>query len=387
MLLRACLLGLGIGVLGCSAASNESGDGFGGGSAAAGGAGNAGGAIGTGANGGSGAQGGSINTGGSGNGGGGGVGNTCAGVTQEANNAVLPADVIWTIDTSCSMTEETAAVRANMNNFSKQIANAGVDIRIVLIAEQYAPSPFPGIIPDEGICIDAPLGSGKCPADTNPLGFNHIYQTVGSTNSLQLIIQTFPTWKTVLRPNSLKIFTVVTDDNSAMPAKDFTDQVNALDPALIKANSWKVYGIYSFTNCPSAATPGKVYQELVSQTGGVAGDLCLQNFKPVFDQLAAGIVGASKLDCGWTIPPPPAGETFNKTKVNVVFTPGGGPSQPPIIKVDSKAECGPQGGWYYDDENNPTTVLLCDTTCQAIQADPNGKIDIQFGCDTVTVPR
>ncbi len=158
-----------------------------------------------------------------------------------------------------------------------------------------------------------------------------------------MIISTYPTWKTVLRPNSLKIFTVVTDDNSALPAKSFTDSVNTLDPVVIKPNSWKVYGIYCFSDCPSAATPGTVYQELVSQTGGVAGDLCLQNFKPVFDKLAAGIVGSAKLDCAWTIPPPPAGETFNKNKVNVIFTPGGGAPQPPIGKVGSKADCGPAG--------------------------------------------
>ena len=37
--------------------------------------------------------------------------------------------------------------KANMNKFSQIISNVGVDVRIVLIAEQWAPSPFPGIIP------------------------------------------------------------------------------------------------------------------------------------------------------------------------------------------------------------------------------------------------
>ncbi len=151
---------LALGAVGCSAASNES-EGSGGGSAAGTGT---GGAIGTGGGIGTGGSGAGINTGGNGAGGGGGSGNACAGVSQQANNTVLPADVIWTIDTSCSMVEETAAVRANMNAFSKQIANAGIDIRIVLIAEQYAPSPFPGIIPDEGICIDGRWAPASVPA-------------------------------------------------------------------------------------------------------------------------------------------------------------------------------------------------------------------------------
>ena len=369
-----------ISALGCSAASDPeggSGGSGGGGGAGSGANGGSGGAVGRGGHGGG--------ICGGGNGGSGNFGGDCAGVSQEANNAVLPADVIWTIDTSCSMVEETQAVRDNMNKFSQGITAAGVDIRIALVAEQYQPSPFPPI-PDDGICIAAPLGSGKCPNDTKLPNFAHIFQTVGSSNSLQLIVQTYPNWKGILRSNSVKIFTIVTDDNSAITAQDFTNQVNALDPALIKANQWKVYSIFSFTNCPSAASPGTVYKDLVIQTGGVASDLCLQNFAPVFNQLAAGIIGSAKLDCGWSIPPPPAGQTFNKNQVNVLFTPSGG-GQQPIYKVPSKSDCGPAGGWYYDDEVNPTTVLVCDSTCQTIQADQNGKIDVQFGCATIEVPK
>ncbi len=364
-------------VFGCSASDNKGDTGFG----------NGGSANGTGTGGATGTGG--LNLGGDGNGTGTGgfSGNECAGVTQEANNAQVPADVIWTIDTSCSMTEETAAVRANMNKFSQLIAGAGVDIRIIMIAEEWAPSILPGIIPDDGICIDQPLGSGACPADTNFPNYLHIFETVNSTDSLQLMIQTFPTWKSALRPNSLKIFTVVTDDNSAMPSQDFINQIGALDPTLIKPGLWKMYGIFCFSDCPSAAKTGQVYADLVQLSGGIASDLCLQNFDPVFNQLAQGVIGSTTLDCGWSIPPPPTGEQFNKSKVNVIFTPGGAPQGEPIGKVDSAADCGPQGGWYYDDEANPTAVLVCDSTCQGIQSDPSGKIDVQFGCDTVSVPK
>ncbi len=364
-------------LLGCSAASDPSGSGGNGSGAGATGA--------TGAGTGTGGNGAAIGLGGGGNGGSGNFGGECAGVSQEANNAVLPADVIWTIDTSGSMAFETQAVRDNMNKFSQGIVAAGVDIRIALIAEQYEPPKFPGL-PDDGICIAAPLGSGSCPNDSKLPTFAHIFQTVASTNSLQLIIQRYPDWKGILRHNSVKIFTIVTDDNSAMSAADFTKAVNGLDPTLVKPNQWKVYGIFSFTDCPSAAKPGAVYKNLVTQTGGVASDLCLQNFAPVFSQLANGIIGSAKLDCGWSIPPPPAGQTFNKGQVNVQYTPGGGTKQP-IYKVPSKANCGPSGGWYYDDENNPTTVLVCDSTCQTIQADPTGKIDVEFGCATINVPQ
>lgn len=378
MSLRQLLACVTLGLSGaCSAAADPGEDPAGAGSGGPGGGVNVGGG-GTGS--GSGSGGGLSFGGGSGNEGGGSAGGECAGVSQQASNAILPIDVIWTIDTSGSMTEETAAVRANMNQFSQQISAAGVDVRIILIAEQYAPPPFPGF-PDEGICIDAPLGSGKCPDDNKQPSFLHVFKTVGSTNSLQLVLQMFPSYKAALRPGSLKILTVVTDDNSAVPAASFTQQFDALDPTLITPGLWKLYGIFCFSKCPSAAKQGSVYQELVQQTQGVSGDLCLQNFKPVFDQLAQGVVASSKLSCGWKIPPAPAGETFDKSKVNVQFTAGDG-QQTTFGKVGSAAECGPSGGWHYDNEQNPTMVLVCPETCKAIQADAQAKIDVQFGCAT-----
>jgi hypothetical protein len=105
--LRAFALSTVVFALACSAASNEGGSEGGTGSGAASGSGGGGGS------GNGGGSGGLVGTGaGTGTGGGGGfAGNTCAGVSQVAANT-LPVDVIWAIDTSCSMSEETAAVTA-----------------------------------------------------------------------------------------------------------------------------------------------------------------------------------------------------------------------------------------------------------------------------------
>ena len=323
--------------------------------------------------------------GGGGNAGGyGASGGECAGVSQKASHAVVPVDVVWTIDTSGSMAAETEAVRQNMNQFSQQITAAGVDVRIVLIAEPYAPSTFPNK-PPVGICIDAPLGSGKCPNDNKAPAFQHVFNPVGSLNSLQMILEAYPSYKGSLRPGSMKILTVVTDDTSQLPAAAFTQQMNALDPDVISPGMWKLYGIFCFSKCPSAAQPGTVYQELVQQTQGVAGDLCHQDFKPVFDKLAAGVVESSTLSCGWQMPPAPAGEIFDPQKVNVLFTGGNGQATT-FNKVESAAACGPEGGWHFDNENDPGAVLVCPNTCQAIQSDNAGQIEIEFGCATKLAP-
>jgi hypothetical protein len=146
-------------------------------------------------------------------------------------------------------------------------------------------------------------------------------------------------------------------------------------------------GIYSFTQCPSAAAVGTVWKDIIDQTGGIHRDLCQQSFQPIFDDLATGIItGSQKLDCQWTIPPPPPGQTFDPNKVNVRFTDSNN-MQKDILFADSQAACDPvKGGWYYDDNANPATIYACPASCTEIQAVTTGKIDILFGCETISLP-
>jgi hypothetical protein len=53
--------------------------------------------------------------------------------------------------------------------------------------------------------------------------------------------------------------------------------------------------------------------------------------------------------------------------------------------VETEADCGPGGGWYYDDNANPQSIRVCPSTCAAIQSDLDGRIDILFGCRTENV--
>ena len=332
---------------------------------------------------------GGLGVGGTGTSGTGGVDDVCAAVSQQAENKLQPADIVWAIDTSCSMTEENLAVQLNMNAFSQQIVASGIDTHIVVIAEYRNPFCPPGF-PCPGVCIEPPLGSGGCPTfDTNPDGgYWHLNQKVGSTNSLSLIINTYIDWAPMLRPNASKTFVVISDDNQEtdpiFSADDFIQAVGQLDVSLFA--EWQFHGIFSYTDCPAAARPGTVYQDLVAKTGGVSGDLCLQNFKPVFDQIATGVITAAKLDCEWEIPPPPDGELFVPGEVNVRYTSSAGLEQD-VLFVGTPADCGAAGGWYYDDPQNPSKVLACPTTCDEIRLDENGKIDVLFGCATIVQPK
>ncbi|MBK8257455.1 MAG: VWA domain-containing protein [Polyangiaceae bacterium] len=61
----------------------------------------------------------------------------------------------------------------------------------------------------------------------------------------------------------------------------------------------------------------------------------------------------------------PSQATFDDELMTVEFTSGSG-STHPIDRVDTVADCG-AGGWYYDDNLNPSRLTLCAETCTAVQ--------------------
>jgi hypothetical protein len=298
----------------------------------------------------------------------------CAATRATADDVtiVVPADIIIAIDSSGSMDEEIIFVQTQMNAFSQQISAAGIDARVILIGDPQA------------ICIGAPLGSGTCPNDTKLPGYVHIPTEVGSNDGLNIIIQTFPQWRQHLRPDASKSIFIVTDDDATdgpnNSAAAFRANFTALDPVMLA--KWTFNGVYCFTECPDAAEIGRVYIDLVAATAGVGGDLCLQDFKPVFDALAKKIITTSgtKITCDWPLPPPPAGKTFAGDLVEVRRSSDAGTNT--IPKVNSAMDCA-QGGWHFDNNFNPTKILACPSTCTQMQSQPGGQIDVAYGCESV----
>lgn len=292
--------------------------------------------------------------------------------TATDTTTVVPADIIFAIDSSRSMGEEIAFVQTFMNAFSEQIAAAGVDPHVILIGD-----------PD-AICIGAPLGSGMCPEDANLPTYAHVAAPVGSNDALNVIIDTYPMWQAHLRPNASKSFVVISDDDATdepnNSAATFAANLTALDPAMFA--TWSMNGVYCFTQCEDAETIGTVYQELVTMTMGVGGDLCLQDFQPVFDRLAKQIImmSGSEISCEWPFPAAPMGQSFSGELVTVDRTAGGMTS--PLAQVASAADC-TAGGWYFDSRLNPTKIIACPSTCMELQDQPGGQVDVTFGCEAV----
>jgi hypothetical protein len=307
-------------------------------------------------------------------------GDECAAVTATSDVQLSPADIIFVVDNSGSMQFEANSVQNNLNAFSSQIFLANVDARVVLLSAYLAND-------DEGICLAPPLGSGMCPSqDDNPPGYTHVDQSIDSNDALTRLIERWPDYSGVLRPNSVRHVIVVSDDNSDMSDSEFMAQWTALDPANAE---FRFHGIVADSLPISgpcfliSAAVGTVYLNLINQTGGIFGNLCSQEFQPIFDELATQVIDGAALACEYAIPEPPEGEEFDPDKVNVEFDDGAGGTLP-IGRVDSSADCANvTDGWYYDNPANPTQILVCNQTCNKIQGFTTATISIKFGCETV----
>jgi len=380
-----------------SSSSSSAGGGLGGsGGTGAGGSGNGGNA----------GTGGSAGSGGSGNGSGGGAGNPPADAGPDvgffydadvgdgsvnadsacASEAVAgkkrPVDIIWAVDTSGSMDAEIAQIKANINvQFANILAASGLDYQVIMIAAK-GTGTFQ-------VCVAPPLGGFNCGAN-QPL-YRPIVQTVGSTNSLSLILSTYDNanlalrWNQYLRYDAVKVFVEVTDDNSSLAGTSFDTQLLAKAPAgmfgTAMARNYIFHSIIGVTDgnpsvkCPSAVNIGAQYQVLSNLTGGGMYPVCAADYSPIFNAIANGIVGG--LACEFTMPTSSTG-TVDPNNVSMTFTPTNG-MPVTIPRVMDVAQC-VGDGWYYDNNMMPTKLLLCPTTCGTAKADQSGKIDILLGC-------
>ena len=326
----------------------------------------------------------------------------CVEVTQSATNVYGPVDIVFAIDNSPSLEDEIAEVRANMNAFAASVVASGLDARIVMIS--CLPGDCDGHPNNFGVCIDAPLGAvGGCDEpppydDTNLPGYLHVDRRIPSQKVLERIVDTYPDWSSMIRPDSTVHFVVVSDDTDELSAADFHSALIAADSTL---EGYFFHGIFAFLGkedacaisgtqpCCTYAAPGGEgvpYRDLVNQSGGEMGDLCLQDFDPVFAAVATTVLANAELSCEWTIPPPPEGEDLDPSAVNVEFVDGDAITHS-IGMVPLGSDCDDvTHGWFYDDPSSPTTVYVCPQTCTWIQGDSAAQIKIKFGCETELAP-
>lgn len=327
---------------------------------------------------------------------GGSGGDSCAGLQERAEARLLPSDVIWAIDTSGSMTASFPSIQQALNDFSARVIAAGVDARIILLA-------------GSGLCVPVPLGSGQCGPSTGVVGapaldtrepeFLHLDIPFGWSQGMSVILDNHGLYQHLLRPDSHVQFVLTEDGPPPMLAADVTDRIegrglNPWDPPLAPG-SWTFNGIVcvngiGVSTCLISMAVPTTTLELIQNTSGIVADLDLAGqagadpFAELLDKLATAVIVGASISCEYTIPPAPPGETFDRERVNVVYTNGQG-VQVTYPMVPAHVGCGANQGWKYDDEAQPSKVVLCPAACEVVQQDLEAQISVEFGCETLVL--
>jgi hypothetical protein len=201
-------------------------------------------------------------------------------------------------------------------------------------------------------------------------------QTNGSTPTrpaLQGAIQVAREWRSTQGRRA--VIALATD---GIPAG--CDDSNSIDSVAAVARSAAAEGILTFV---IGVGPKLADLNAVAAAGGTSMAFLIENGGEQELLLALKAIqgAAASLSCEYAIPAAPAGAVLDPGKVKVEFTSGTPPQRVTVPRVDNAAGCAAQGGWYYDDANRPTRIILCRESCGLVNADAaNNRVALTFEC-------
>lgn len=311
----------------------------------------------------------------------------CEGERHETSRH--PVDIVFVIDNSGSMSNEIKSVRENINAFASKIANSGLDYRLFMISQKGTSS--------YAICVPEPLANPNC--ETKPPRFYAINRTISSTNALTQLLASYDTatngdpfsiWRNFVRFDSVKFFVVVTDDESAITAAKFEEELFKKQPeGMFGTPDDRKYIFNSIvgwdginpppTNsaCKGVSKAGRIYQELSVMTGGIVETICKEDWSPIFDAMADKVV--KTLGCEFQVPQPKNGQ-LDPDLVEVQLSLGGAaPTTMPRVLDEASCAVEPNA-FYFDSNTAPTEVKLCPGVCSQVGSDPKAEVSVLVGC-------
>lgn len=311
----------------------------------------------------------------------------------------VPLDLYIMFDQSLSMTCKTAngtsrwdAVKSALLKFVQDPAANGINVGI-----QYFGL---GSIPIFSSCnvsdyVNADVEIGPLPQNATPL-VNSLNGHGPATNTptavaLQGAIQHATSWKGQ-HPGDTVVVVLVTDgEPNACGA--LADVENAAKAGVASNILTYVIGVVAGgTSCGlDPNPPNQADLDAVAAAGGTQHALIVdasQDAEQQFLTQMNQIRGQAQIPCQFQIPPPPAGETFDPSLVNIEFTDSTG--APTIVyAVPDANHCDPShgGGWYFDNPTAPTSLLLCPTTCSTVTTTVGLSVKVALGCQSIQVPK
>jgi hypothetical protein len=225
----------------------------------------------------------------------------------------VPVDLVFIVDNSGSMSEETERFEQALPSFVALLDGDEVDYRIILLSRHRRDERSASAEASTSVCVAAPLSElAACPSARPALGPRFFQYSIkmDDDDSLQRVLQALDApdpfglteigWSEWLRSGALTIFIEITDADSALSANDFTTALQAAAPASFGSDATRpgfvfhsITGVIQKALEPSiyladepiepavcegiGSNPdnaGVVYQELTRSTGGLRAPVC-----------------------------------------------------------------------------------------------------------------
>ena len=367
----------------------------------------------------------------------------CENQAVAASRITVPADIVFLIDNSESMGEESSAVEANINDdLAGVLEDSDIDYQIIMLAD--FPPIDTGDTTDQTLCIEAPLAdpaqdcqalrdslAGGTPPplpikSRNGARFFHYDTHVDSRDSLLVAIREFADsdgdsgsasgvgeflggWGQLLRAQSIKIFIEISDDNdTGLGAIEFDEEIREAyaerfpDAGALNYRFHSIIGVgprpgggawqpdeplVSATCSPGAINNGAAYQQLSIATGGLRFPLCNVNdadptnddFNVIFNAIADDVRSVVSLPCSFT--PAAAQADLNLAGAKLLYQPMSmGPHQG-FNEVADLAACSTASDAFYPRQDGDQIIFeLCPATCDRVRNDPAGRLNLVIDC-------
>jgi len=143
-------------------------------------------------------------------------------------------------------------------------------------------------------------------------------------------------------------------------------------------------GILTYTIGMSGADLNQLHQ--IASAGGTEQAFIVGTGASVHKDLVAAFedIGTSAPSCTMVIPASSdLGEEIEPGLVNVTFLTSPTAKPRTLPRVDGSNDCDGAGGWYYDDPAAPTTIELCPASCDLVEENKKGSLELVFGCKSV----
>ena len=161
------------------------------------------------------------------------------------------------------------------------------------------------------------------------------------------------------------------------------DEISALTELVAGVSTELPTYVIGVANPPVDDAPDTVSDlEQVAIAGGTGHAYLIDTGDPARTVTSFGAavdaIRGSAITCAVDIPEAPDGRAFDKESVIVRYQGSAASSS-----LDYDPTCAGSSGWHYDDPAEPRQIVVCDSACETLKADPAARLDVEFGCERV----